>query len=211
MHIPDGFLSAPTCIAAWLFSAGWLGVCMRRASMALKDKMVPLMGVMAAFIFAAQMLNFPVAAGTSGHFLGGLLAAIFLGPYAGAIVIATVLTVQCLIFQDGGLTALGANILNMSFIATACGYAIFRLLTHILGKKGTMASVIIASWFSVVLASSACSLELAVSKTSPFNIVFPTMLAVHALIGIGEQLSHGLFFFRAIRWPELIYKGGVCE
>ena len=118
MHIPDGFLTVNTWLPAWIVSLGGLGVCLKKVSAMLKDKMVPLMGVMAAFIFAAQMLNFPVMGGTSGHLLGGVLAAVLLGPYAGAIVIAVVLAVQCLIFQDGGLTSLGANIFDTNWPTT---------------------------------------------------------------------------------------------
>jgi cobalt/nickel transport system permease protein len=146
------------------------------------------MGVMAAFIFAAQMLNFPVVGGTSGHLLGGVLAAVLLGPWAGAIVIAVVLVVQCLIFQDGGLTALGANILNMSFVGTMGGWAVFVLLKLALGKKGVLAAVAVAAWISVIMASAACALELALSGTVAAAVVFPAMLGIHALIGIGEAV-----------------------
>ena len=116
MHIPDGFLAANMWISTFVFSIGGLGFCVKEVMKKLKDKMVPLMGVLAAFIFAAQMLNFPVIGGTSGHLLGAVLAAVLLGPYAGAIVLSVVLAVQCLVFQDGGITALGANIFNMCFI-----------------------------------------------------------------------------------------------
>ena len=122
MHIPDGFLAVSTWLPAWLISIGGMGYCFKKVILVLKDRMVPLMGVMAAFIFAAQMLNFPIAGGTSGHLLGGVLAAVLLGPYAGGIIIAIVLVVQCFIFQDGGVTTLGANILNMSFIGAMGGY-----------------------------------------------------------------------------------------
>ncbi|MFA6384792.1 MAG: energy-coupling factor ABC transporter permease [Candidatus Omnitrophota bacterium] len=207
MHIPDGFLSTGTWVSAWALSAGGLGLCISQASRTLKDKVVPLMGVMSAFVFAAQMLNFPVAGGTSGHFLGGVLAAALLGPCAGAIVIAVVLMVQCLIFQDGGLTALGANIFNMSFIGTMGGYLIYRLCNGMFGKPAVLASVAVASWASVILASSACSLQLVFSGTSPFNVVFPAMLGVHALIGIGEAVITCLVFSFVLKVrPDLIYK-----
>ena len=109
MHIPDGFLTSATWVPAWLLSMGGIGYSLKKASQTLRERMIPLMGVMSAFIFAAQMVNFPVMSGTSGHLLGGVLAAVLLGPYAGAIVLTCVLIVQCLIFQDGGLTALGAT------------------------------------------------------------------------------------------------------
>ncbi|HQJ15049.1 MAG TPA: energy-coupling factor ABC transporter permease [Candidatus Omnitrophota bacterium] len=207
MHIPDGFLSTGTWVTTWLISAGGLGACIRQASRSLKDKVVPLMGVMSAFVFAAQMLNFPVAGGTSGHFLGGVLAAVLLGPCAGAIVIAVVLMVQCLIFQDGGLTALGANIFNMSFIGTIGGYLIYRLCNGVFGRRFIIASIAVASWASVILASSACSLQLVISGTSAFNVVFPAMLGVHALIGIGEAVITCLVVSFVIKVrPDLVYK-----
>jgi cobalt/nickel transport system permease protein len=207
MHIPDGFLSTGTWISTWALSAGGLWVCIRQTSKTLKDKVVPLMGVMSAFVFAAQMLNFPVAGGTSGHFLGGVLAAVLLGPTAGAIVIAVVLMVQCLIFQDGGLTALGANIFNMSFVGTIGGYFIYKFLNVLFGKKQAIIAVAIAAWFSVILASSACSLQLVISGTSPFRIVFPAMVGVHALIGIGEAIITCLVFSFVLKVrPDLVYK-----
>ncbi|MBL7084670.1 MAG: energy-coupling factor ABC transporter permease [Candidatus Omnitrophica bacterium] len=211
MHIPDGFLAANTWVPAWLISIGGLGFCLKRTARLLKDKMVPLMGVMAAFIFAAQMLNFPVMGGTSGHLLGGVLAAVLLGPCAGAIVIAVVLTVQCLIFQDGGLTALGANIFNMSFVGAAGGYFIYSILRKIIGNnKGIIVGAGIAAWLSVIVASSICAIELAISGTSPLKVALPAMAAVHALIGIGEAIITCLVvgFVLKVR-PDLIYQEEV--
>ncbi|MDD5292315.1 MAG: energy-coupling factor ABC transporter permease [Candidatus Omnitrophica bacterium] len=207
MHIPDGFLSTNTWVATWVFSAGGLGFCIKKTKEILKDKMVPLMGVMSAFIFAAQMLNFPVIGGTSGHLLGGVLAAALLGPWAGAIVIACVLAVQCLIFQDGGLTALGANIFNMSIIGTIGGYFVYRLIAKAVGgDKGVMAGVAIAAWLSVVIASSACAIELALSGTSPLQVALPAMAGVHALIGIGEAIISCLVIGFVIKArPDLVY------
>jgi len=207
MHIPDGFLTAQTWVPAWFLSAGGIGFCVNRAKKAMQDRAVPLMGVMAAFIFAAQMVNFPVLGGTSGHLLGGVLAAVLLGPFAGAIVIACVLVIQCLIFQDGGLTALGANILNMAVIGTMGGYGMYRLMR---GRSGDhrriLSATAVASWFSVMLASGACALELSFSKTSPLNIVLPAMLGIHALIGIGEGVVTTLIvgFVLKVR-PDLVH------
>lgn len=208
MHIPDGFLAANTWVPAWLISIGGLGFCLKRTTRILKDRMVPLMGVMAAFIFAAQMLNFPVMGGTSGHLLGGVLAAVLLGPCAGAIVIAVVLIVQCLIFQDGGLTALGANIFNMSFVGAMGGYFIYSIIRKIIGdNKGIIVGAAISAWLSVVAASSVCAIELAISGTSPLKIALPAMAGVHALIGIGEAIITCLVigFVLKVR-PDLIYK-----
>ena len=210
MHIPDGFLTANAWVPAWIISGGGIGYCLKKTAVVLKDKMVPLTGVMAAFIFAAQMLNFPVAGGTSGHLLGGVLAAVLLGPYMGAIVIAVVLTAQCLIFQDGGLTALGANIFNMSFLGAMGGYFIYKLIRKVLGEgKGIITSAGIAAWISVIIASGACAVELALSGTSPFKIAFPAMVGVHAFIGIGEAIITCLVisFVLKVR-PDLIYKEG---
>jgi len=169
--------------------------------------MVSLMGIMSAFIFAAQMINFPVVGGTSGHLLGGVLAAVLLGPYAGAVVLTCVLIFQCLVFQDGGLLALGANIFNMALIGTIGGYLIFKGLNKILSnKKGSLMGAGTAAWFSVVLAASFCALELALSGISPLGVVLPAMVGIHALIGIGEALITVavLSFVQKVR-PDLIY------
>ena len=211
MHIPDGFLAANTWIPAWLISAAGIGYCLRKTASILKDRMVPLMGVMAAFIFAAQMLNFPVIGGTSGHLLGGVLAVILLGPTAGALVIAVVLTAQCLIFQDGGLTALGANILNMSFFGAIGGYYIYKPIRKAFRyKRGILMGAAVSSWASVVIASSACAVELAISGTSPIKVALPAMVGVHALIGIGEAVITCLVvgFVPKVR-PDLIYTEGA--
>ena len=206
MHIPDGFLSPPVFISGWAFALSTLSYALKKTKKILKDKMIPLMGVMAAFIFAAQMLNFPVLGGTSGHLLGGVLAGVTLGPYAGCIVLSIVLIVQCLIFQDGGLTALGTNILNMAIIATLASYYFYTFLKNFIFKKNMLVAVFIASWFSVVLASAFCAFELAISGTSPLRIVLPAMLFVHIFIGIGEALITTLVlnFILKVR-PDLIY------
>lgn len=207
MHIPDGFLTANTWGPAWIISMGSIWYFLRKTSLILKDKMVPLMGVMAAFIFAAQMLNFPVIGGTSGHLLGGVLAAVLLGPYAGALVIAIVLTVQCFIFQDGGLSALGANIVNMSIIGAYGGYYIYNIIRNMIkNNKGVFIGAGIASWCSVVLASIACALELAASGTVPLRTALPAMAGIHSLIGLGEAVITCLVigFVLKLR-PDLVY------
>ena len=207
MHIPDGFLAANTWATAWVISTGTIGYCLKKTAGMLKDRMVPLMGIMSAFIFAAQMINFPVIGGTSGHLFGGVLAAVLLGPYAGAIVLTCVLIFQCLIFQDGGLLALGANIFNMAIIGTIGGYIIFNLINKIMSdKKGLQIGAAVAAWFSVVLAAVFCALELAFSGTSPLGVVLPAMAGIHALIGIGEAIITVaiLSFIQKVR-PDLIY------
>ena len=185
MHIPDGFLNAKTWVTLAVVSGFAVGVASRIASKKAGEKQIPLMGVMAAFIFAAQMLNFPVAGGTSGHFMGGVLASILLGPSMGLLVMTAVLVVQCFVFQDGGLTALGANIFNMGIIGAVLGYYLYLIFRKV-GSR-TIA-VFAASLISIVLAAATCSIELAISGTVPLKVALPAMAGVHVLIGIGEGL-----------------------
>lgn len=212
MHIPDGFLTANTWLPAWFLSVAGLGLSIKKVGRMLKEKMVPLMGVMSAFVFAAQMLNFPVAGGTSGHLLGGVMSAVLLGPSAAAVVISCVLVVQCLVFQDGGLTSLGANIFNMAFVGAMGGYFIYFIVRKFMdGRRGILVATAVAAWLSVILAAAACALELAISGTSPLKIVLPAMLGVHALIGIGEALITVIVvsFVLKVR-PDLMYTT-VCK
>jgi cobalt/nickel transport system permease protein len=190
MHIPDGFLSGGINIATYAVSASVCGYSIKRCNKEFGDKHVPLLGVTAAFVFAAQMLNFPVAGGTSGHFLGAALAAILMGPYAACLIMSLVLIIQCLGFADGGLTALGSNIFNMGVIGGFGSYYIFIGLKKIFpdSKGGIMAAASLTSWLSVVLASSFCAFELALSGTSPLRIVLPAMLSVHTIIAVGEAI-----------------------
>ncbi len=188
MHIPDGFLSTATVATTYVISAGGIGNAVRLANKNLGEKHIPMMGILAAFIFAAQMLNFPVAGGTSGHFLGAALVAILLGPWAAVLIMAVVLTGQCFIFQDGGVLALGANIFNMGIVGGFGSYYIYKWLNALLGdsNRSKLISGFAASWASVLLASTACAIELAVSGTSPLSVALPAMAGVHAIIGIGE-------------------------
>jgi cobalt/nickel transport system permease protein len=190
MHIPDGFLNTGVSVATGVVAAGAVGYGLYRAREELDEKTVPLLALCAAFVFAAQMLNFPVAGGTSGHFLGGVLVAVLLGPWLGGLVIALVLLVQCLGFADGGITALGANVFNMAVIGTILSYSIFYGIKTVLPKGRTyfLASVAAVSWLSVMLASGACAFELAISGTSPLGVALPAMLGVHAIIGVGEAV-----------------------
>jgi len=206
MHIPDGFLDAKTLALTGALSAGGLAVAARQVNRTLPRNKIPLMGLGAAFVFAAQMLNFPVAGGTSGHLLGGVLAGVLLGPGAAAIVIACVLTVQALLFSDGGVLALGANIFNMSFIGAMVGCAIYRLVHKFLpGLRGRITAVFFAAWLSTVLASVTCAGELALSGTLPTEVVFPAMISIHALIGIGEGLITSLVILAIARTrPDLL-------
>jgi len=190
MHIPDGFLNTGVSIATGVVAAGAVGYGMVKARDELDEKSVPLLALCAAFIFAAQMLNFPIAGGTSGHFLGGVLVAVLLGPWLGGLVISLVLLVQCLGFADGGLTALGANVFNMAMIGTISSYYIYYALKTALPNNKTffLVSTGVAAWLSVMLASGAAAVELSVSGTTPLNVALPAMLGVHAVIGVGEAL-----------------------
>ena len=190
MHIPDGFLNAATLAGTGVISAGGIANAVRLVGTKIGEKQIPLMGIMAAFVFAAQMLNFPVAGGTSGHLMGAALCAILLGPWSAVIIMTLVLTAQALIFQDGGLLALGANIFNMGIVGGLGSYFIYRVLSGIAGHNRflNLANGFITAWLSVVLAAAACAFELALSGTAPLRLVLPAMTAVHALIGIGEGL-----------------------
>jgi cobalt/nickel transport system permease protein len=190
MHIPDGFLDPGVAAATAIVSAGAVGYALRRADRDLDDERVPLLGVTAAFVFAVQMLNFPVAGGTSGHLLGAGLAAILLGPWLACLVMAVVLTTQALVFADGGISALGANVLNMGVIgALTVGYLMVwsRHLTP-RTRTGFLAVVAGGAWLAVMAGAAATALELSVSGTVPLATVLPAMLGVHALIGAGEAV-----------------------
>jgi cobalt/nickel transport system permease protein len=190
MHAPDGFLNAGTAVATGAVSVGTVSIALRQAREVLKEKQIPLAGIAAAFIFAAQMFNFPVAAGTTGHLLGGALAAILLGPHMGSIVVTIVVVVQALVFADGGLTALGYNVLNMAIVPAYGGYALFRLFRRVVPKTGggVVAATGLAALGSVVLSAMAFSIQWLFGATAPvsFAEVFTAMVGVHFLIGIGE-------------------------
>jgi cobalt/nickel transport system permease protein len=187
LHIPDGFLSIIVSLICWAITALVIMVAISRTNQTLGERQVPSMGVMAAFIFAAQMINFPVAGGTSGHLLGGALAAIVLGPWAAMLVMTAVIAVQALLFQDGGLLVMGANILNMGLITAAIGYGLYRgVMNRSRGTKLTIAGF--AAWLSVMAGALATAFQLWLSGTSSLQTVVIAMLGVHALIGIGEAL-----------------------
>jgi cobalt/nickel transport system permease protein len=207
LHIPDGFLSVGVSIVFWILTIITLGLAISKTNKALGEKQIPLMGVMAAFIFAAQMINFPVAGGTSGHLLGGALAAIVLGPWAGMLVMTAVIAVQALLFQDGGLLVMGANIFNMGLVTAAIGYGLYRGVSG--QSRAVKLSVVgVAAWLSVMAGALLTALQLWLSGTSQLQIVIPAMLGVHALIGIGEALItvFALSFILQTR-PDLIGEG----
>lgn len=188
LHAPDGFFSVPIAVLLWAIAIVAIAVSVNRAGRSFDDRAVPLMGVTAAFIFAAQMINFPVIGGTSGHLVGAVLAAVLLGPWAGTLVMASVIAVQSLLFQDGGILAMGANIVNMGLIGTIGGYAIYRTVARLLGgeERGRLPAAAVAAWCAVMLGAAVTSVELALSGATTLAIVLPAMLGTHALIGIGE-------------------------
>jgi cobalt/nickel transport system permease protein len=190
MHIPDGFLSPEIAAGTGVVAAGAVGHALRRADRTLDERAVPLLGVTGAFVFAAQMLNFPVAGGTSGHFLGAALAAVLLGPWMACLVLAVVLVMQAFVFADGGVTALGANILNMGVVGGLGAGLVLAAGRRVLPRtRGAFLGLVaVAAWLSVMAGAAACSLELAASGTVPLGTVLPAMLGVHALIGVGEAV-----------------------
>jgi cobalt/nickel transport system permease protein len=190
VHIPDGFLSPEVAAACAVPAAGAVAYGLRRASRELDERRVPLLGVTAAFVFAVQMLNFPVAGGTSGHFLGAGLAAVLLGPWIACLVMSVVLITQSFVFADGGVTALGANVLNMGVVGALVVGGLMLAARRVLpNRRGAFLAVAGAgAWLAVVAGSAACALELAISGTVPLGTVLPAMLGVHVLIGVGEAV-----------------------
>jgi cobalt/nickel transport system permease protein len=190
MHIPDGFVDGTVALVTGAASLAAVTAAVRRESAHLGERSVPLLGVTAAFVFAAQMVNFPVVGGTSGHLLGGVLTGVLMGPWAAAIVLTVVLSVQALAMADGGITALGANVLNMAVIGGMGGYLVFAALRRLAPRtrSGYFMAVAGAAWASVVLSSAAASLELALSGTVPLRVSLPAMTSIHMVIGVGEAL-----------------------
>ncbi|XRQ12492.1 energy-coupling factor ABC transporter permease [Actinomadura welshii] len=210
MHVPDGFIDVPVSIAAGAVAVAGVGLALRGARRELDDRTAPLAGLTAAFVFAAQMLNFPVAAGTSGHLLGGALAAILVGPYAGMLAVSVVLILQALLFADGGLSALGVNIVLMALVTVVVGYGTFRLLLRVLPKSRASVSgaAFAAALVSVPASALAFTLIYAAGGTADVSIgkVAAAMLGVHVLIGIGEALITAVTVSSvlAVR-PDLVY------
>ena len=195
MHIPDGFIDARTSVAAGAVAIGGVAVALRRTREVLAEKEIALAGLTSAFIFAVQMLNFPVAAGTSGHLLGGVLAAVLVGPWVGVLCITVVLVVQCLLFADGGLSALGLNVVNMALVTCLGGWVVFRAMRLVLPRShvGVTVAAALAAGVSVVLAALAFTLEFALGGTADVSLraVLGAMVGVHTLIGIGEGVITG--------------------
>ncbi|HEY7478213.1 MAG TPA: energy-coupling factor ABC transporter permease [Actinomycetota bacterium] len=210
MHIPDGFIDTPVSVAAGVVAVAGVAVAIKKAPTEIDERRAPLAGLVAAFLFAAQMLNFPVAAGTSGHLLGGVLAAVLVGPWTGMLCVSLVLLVQGLVFADGGLSALGLNIVNMGLIGAVGGYGVYRAIRRVTPANKTMVviSAGVAAGVSVVLASIGFWVEYALGGTTDVSLgaVFAAMVGTHALIGIGEGLITALTVgaVLAVR-PDLVY------
>lgn len=190
MHVPDGFVSGGINTATYVLSIAFSAAAAAKARRTLGDRQVPLLGVTAAFIFSAQMINFPIAAGTSGHFLGALLAALLLGPLNSVLIMALVLSIQALVFADGGVTALGTNIFNMGIVGGAGCYWIFVAMRSVLPRtrEGYLGAAAAAAWCSVLLAALSCAFELGLSGTTPLKASLLAMGGVHAVIGLGEAI-----------------------
>ncbi|MFI6811760.1 energy-coupling factor ABC transporter permease [Nonomuraea sp. NPDC050328] len=209
MHVPDGFFNVAVSVSAGVVAAAGVAVCLRGAKRELDDRTAPMAGLVAAFVFAVQMLNFPVVAGTSGHLLGGALAAILVGPYTGVLCIAVVLLVQGLFFADGGLTALGVNITLMGLVTVLVGWGLFRLVTRLArGKAAVVAAAFLAALISVPASALAFTLLFWLGGTVPIEVssVAAAMGGVHLLIGIGEGLitAATVSAVLAVR-PDLVY------
>lgn len=210
MHVPDGFLDAPTSVATGVVAAAAVAVALRKARAELDDRTAPMAGLVAAFVFAGQMMNFPVGAGTSGHLLGGALAAVLVGPWTGSLCISVVLIVQALFMADGGITALGTNIVLMSVGGCFIGYALFRALRAVLPQRLSVVAPAagMAALVSVPLVALLFTALFAVGGTAPVEIgdVLTAMLTWHTLIGIGEGLVTGLVVAAVVASrPDLVH------
>jgi len=216
MHIPDGFINLPTSAGFGVAAIGGVWYSLRRAARFLDDRRIPLAGLVAAFIFAAQMVNFPVAAGTTGHFLGGVLAAVLVGPWLGALALTVVLVVQGVFFADGGLSALGLNVFNMAVVGTLGGWLLYRGLIALLPKNrpATVAAAGVAAGLAVPLAAMAFVLEYAIGGAGGASVgtVAAAMGGVHVLIGIGEGLITALVVGAVLATrPDLVTEAPKVE
>lgn len=204
LHIPDGFLNLWVSTISWIITIILIGIALRRSRTEINERQIPFMGIMAAFIFAAQMINFPIAGGTSGHMLGGALAAIVLGPWTGMLVMTSVIILQALLFQDGGLLVMGANILNMGLITVLIGFGLYRAVSR-RNQSTRMIVAGAAAWLSVIAGAFLTAIQLWLSGTSPARLVFPAMLGIHTMIGIGEALiTVGVLAFLNQVRPDLV-------
>lgn len=213
MHIPDGFLDPKTWVTTTAVGALTVGYAMRRTKLALEPHQVPQIALIGAFIFAAQMINFPVMGATSGHFLGGALAALLFGPWVSVLLMSCVLIVQALIFQDGGITVLGANIICNGWIGAWVGYGLYRAGMKMTRGRAEFVTVFLAGWSSLVVAAIGVAALLALSGTVAWSIAFGAMFTWHGLIGIGEGLITAFVFIylKQRNWQPAVAQGGVVR
>jgi len=210
MHIPDGFIDVPTAAVTGAVAAGAVAISIRGARNELDERTAPLAGLVAAFVFAVQMLNFPVAAGTSGHLLGAALAAILVGPYTGVLCLTVVLVVQAIFFADGGLTALGLNVFNIAVVGVVAAWFIFKGVRKVVprSRTGVLVATAVASFLSVPIAATAFTIEYAIGGTTNVGIstVFAAMIGTHVLIGVGEAIITTLTVGAVLAArPDLVY------
>jgi cobalt/nickel transport system permease protein len=210
MHVPDGWLDAPTSVQTGVVAAAGVALALRGARRELDDRTAPMAGLVAAFVFAAQMINFPVGAGTSGHLLGGALAAVLVGPFTAALCLAVVLLVQGLLFADGGISALGTNITLFSVVAVGSGWLVFRATQAVLPKRLSLVPVAAAVGALVSVPVTALTFVglFAVGGLAPvpLDAVVTAMLGWHMLIGIGEALITGVVVSSVIAArPDLVH------
>ncbi len=209
MHAPDGFINAPVSLGVGVVSASLLAMALSKAKNELDEKTAPMAGLVAAYVFAVQMLNFPVAAGTSGHLLGGALAAILIGPWTGMIAVSVVVILQALLFADGGLTALGINIFNMGIITVFAAWITFKVISKLLnGRTGVLVATFFAAFISVPISAAAFVFQYAIGGTGTFDLstVFTAMIAVHVLIGLGEAIITALTVSAVLSLrPDLVF------
>jgi cobalt/nickel transport system permease protein len=214
LHVPDGFLSLPVSGVTWLMAIALITLCLKQVQSEYQEKTVPLLGVCAAFIFAAQMINFPIPGGTSGHLLGGTLAGVLLGPWAGSLAMTVVFIVQAVFFQDGGLTVLGANIFNMGLVGTFGGYYLYCAVRQIVGRNnatGILVGTAIAAWTSVFVAAVLCAIQLVLSGTVPLAVAIPAMAGWHVLIGLGEATITVIAISYVLKArPDLLYRSPLA-
>jgi cobalt/nickel transport system permease protein len=196
MHMPDGLINAPVSIGAAVIAAGAITVGLKKSKGTLDSQTAPLAGLVAVFIFAFQMMNFPVAAGTSGHLMGGALASILVGPYVAILVMTVVVSLQALVFADGGLSALGLNLLNMGIVSIVVSALLFAGLMKLLPKTRTSIMGVSATvaFISVLASAGAFVFEYSLGGNATYNIasVLISVMGVHVLIGIGEAIITGL-------------------
>jgi cobalamin biosynthesis protein CbiM len=210
VHIPDGFIDAPTSLAFGAATVAAVGLGLKGAKRTLSEKAAPMAGLTAVYIFAAQMINFPVASGTSGHLIGGALAAILVGPYAGLLAMTVVLIIQSLMFADGGLSAIGLNVFNMGVITVVVGWLVFKLFTYLLPRRtsSVVVAAFLAAFISVPASAAGFVVQYAIGGTATFSIntVLAAMISVHVLIGIGEAIITAMTISAvlAVR-PDLVY------